>query len=77
MVPSPLESLARLVALLLLARVAFVALCVALTVVALDHRFADGLLQTRPGLPTSPIWWAGMWVAGPVLSAATLARLLR
>jgi len=72
-----MESLARLVALLLLARVAFVALCVALTVVAIDHRFADGLLQARPGLPTSPWWWAGLGFAGLVMSVNTLARLLR
>jgi mannose/fructose/N-acetylgalactosamine-specific phosphotransferase system component IIC len=71
-----MESFARLVVLIALARIAFVALCVTLVITALDHRFVDGLLQARPGLPDSPLWWAGLVVAavGLALHLATMLR---
>jgi len=66
-----------MVALVMLARMAFVALYFALTVVAINHCFADGLLQARPGLPESAWWWVGLGFAGLVLPVATLALLPR
>jgi hypothetical protein len=70
-----MESLARLVVLIVLGRIAFVALCVALVITALDHRFVDGFLQTRPGLPSSPFWWVGLVVAAAGLVLAMASRL--
>ena len=68
-----MESLARLVALIVLGRVLWVALCVALTISAIAHHFADGVLQTR-GLPPSPLWWAGLAIAVAGLLLHLLTR---
>lgn len=62
-IPEPMESLARVVALLLLLRAAYVALCVALVIAMARHRFVDGVLQARDGFPSSPWFWAGLVVA--------------
>lgn len=58
-----MESLALLVSLIVLGRVAYVALCVALVVAFLHYRLVDGLLQARPGLPPDPWFIAGLGVA--------------
>jgi hypothetical protein len=58
-----MESLALLVTLIVFGRIAFVALCIALVLVALHHHFADGVLQARQGLPDSPFWWVGFVIA--------------
>ena len=75
-IPEPMESLARAVAVLLLLRAAYVALCVALTIALIRHRFMDGLLQARDGFPSSPWFWAGLAVVvlGGVLHVASFRR---
>lgn len=58
-----MESLALLVSLIILGRIAHVTLCVALVVAWLHHRYVDGLLQARPGLPESPWFACGACIA--------------
>lgn len=55
-----MESLALIASIIVLGRIAYVALCVALVVTLLDYHFADGFLQARPGLPPSPWFALGM-----------------
>lgn len=66
-----MESLALLVSVIVLGRIAFVSLCVALTIYTLHYRYVDGLLQTRPGLPSSPIY-----VSGLIFAVGTIVTLL-
>lgn len=75
-IPEPMESLARAVACIVLARMAYVSLCVALVIAALHHRYADGVLQVRDGLPHSPWFAAGLVVVviGAVLHLAAFRR---
>lgn len=71
-----MESLALLVTIIVLGRIAYVALCVALVVTFIHHRFVDGLLQARPGLPPSAWFRLGLAVAmgGAVLQVLALLR---
>jgi hypothetical protein len=55
-----MESLALIVSIIILGRIAFVSLCVALVITYLKHRFVDGLLQARPGIPSSPWFTLGL-----------------
>jgi hypothetical protein len=71
-----MESLALIVSLIVLGRIAYVALCVALVVTFIHHRYVDGILQARPGMPQSPWFVVGLCVLslGPVLALAVMIR---
>lgn len=58
-----MESLALIASLIVLGRIAYVALCVALVVAWLHHHYVDAVLQARPGLPASPWFTCGICVA--------------
>jgi len=70
-----MESLALIVSFIVLGRMAFVSLCVALAIVAIHHHFVDGVLQTR-GLPTDPVWWIGFVFVIVILLALSVLRIL-
>lgn len=75
-IPEPMESLALIAACIVLGRMAYVSLCVALVVAAMHHRYVDGLLQARPGLPPSPWFVIGLVVVviGAALHIAVFRR---
>jgi hypothetical protein len=51
-----MESLALVVSLIVLGRIAYVSLWFALIIYFIDYKFVDGVLQTRPGMPTN-LWF--------------------
>lgn len=59
-----MESLALIASIIILGRIAYVALCIALVITYLNHRFVDGFLQARPGLPPNPLFYFGLGAAG-------------
>jgi mannose/fructose/N-acetylgalactosamine-specific phosphotransferase system component IIC len=71
-----MESLALIVSLIILGRIAYVALCVALVVTFIDYRYVDGILQAQPGMPQSPWFVAGLCVVqlGSALALAVMIR---
>lgn len=71
-----MESLALLVSIIVLLRVTFVSLCVALTIYYLNWTFVDGVLQRRTGLPTSLVFQFGLFFALGVLLVLLLSKLL-
>lgn len=72
-----MESLALLVTVIVLARIAFVALCTALVIYTLHWRFVDGLLQTQPGLPPSPVYRASLMFAVVTCILVITQQLIR
>lgn len=58
-----MESLALIASIIVLGRIAYTALCVALIISFLHHRFFDGVLQARPGIPSSPWFTLGLIIA--------------
>jgi hypothetical protein len=70
-----MESLALIVSLIILGRIAYVALCVALVVTFIHHRYVDGILQARPGMPQSPWFVVGLCVAAPGMVLHLLSLL--
>lgn len=71
-----MESLVLIASIIILGRIAYTALCVALVITYLHHRFVDGLLQARPGIPSSPWFILGLIFAalGLVLHFLTFWR---
>lgn len=58
-----MESLALFAIIIVLGRILYVSLWVALIVYFIDYKFVDGILQTRPGIPTSPFFLIGLFIA--------------
>jgi uncharacterized membrane protein len=64
-----MESLALLVTLIVLGRIAFVSLCVALVIYYLNWKYVDGILQARSGFPTHPLFiFSLMFVIGILIT---------
>lgn len=73
-----MESLALIVSIIILGRIAFVALCVALTIYYLKWLFVDGLLQRRPlGLPKSSLFRFGLFFALTILGLVIFGSLIK
>jgi hypothetical protein len=66
-----MESLALIVSLIVLGRIAYVSLWFALIIYFIDYKFVDGILQTRPGIPTN-LWF----LSGLVFAAIGLVILI-
>lgn len=57
-----MESLALIASVIILGRIAYVSLCVSLVITFLHHRYIDGFLQVRAGLPHNPWFYLGLGV---------------